>query len=126
MALGQHTLQGLREGLEQDRDALRSEIDQLDNGVRAENQYDEESSGYSNHPADTGTETYEQERNLALERAVQAQLTRTEHALAKVEAGTYGQCDDCGGEIAPDRLTSFPQAALCLSCQEKREASFHV
>jgi len=43
-------------------------------------------------------------------------LERTERALAKLDEGTYGICDGCGGQISPGRLTAMPDAVLCLRC----------
>jgi DnaK suppressor protein len=40
-------------------------------------------------------------------------LTR---ALAKLAEGSYGNCDNCGGPIAPGRLQVAPESALCIDC----------
>src|SRR3954454_8811515 len=37
-------------------------------------------------------------------------------ALAKLEEGSYGQCDRCGGPIAPARLQAAPESILCIDC----------
>jgi DnaK suppressor protein len=37
-------------------------------------------------------------------------------ALARIEAGDYGVCDVCGGEIAPARLAALPTATRCINC----------
>jgi DnaK suppressor protein len=37
-------------------------------------------------------------------------------ALAKLEEGSYGRCDRCGGPIAPRRLEAAPESALCIDC----------
>jgi DnaK suppressor protein len=42
-------------------------------------------------------------------------------ALARMDAGDYGTCIDCGLEIAPARLRAQPSAARCIHCQEKHE-----
>jgi DnaK suppressor protein len=41
---------------------------------------------------------------------------RIERALAKLEDGTYGTCDECGGEIVAGRLRAAPESALCIQC----------
>jgi DnaK suppressor protein len=41
---------------------------------------------------------------------------RLERALAKVEEGSYGTCDRCGGPIAPGRLRAAPESAVCIAC----------
>jgi RNA polymerase-binding transcription factor DksA len=37
-------------------------------------------------------------------------------ALARIEAGDYGVCDVCGGDIAPARLAALPTATRCIKC----------
>jgi len=44
-----------------------------------------------------------------------------EAALARIEAGSYGICADCEGEIAQARLKAYPMATRCLACQERYE-----
>jgi DnaK suppressor protein len=41
---------------------------------------------------------------------------RVRRALAKLEEGTYGVCDRCGGPIAPARLRFAPASVLCIAC----------
>lgn len=41
-------------------------------------------------------------------------------ALRRVAVGTYGECEDCGEEINPNRLKAIPWARYCVSCQEMR------
>jgi RNA polymerase-binding transcription factor DksA len=37
-------------------------------------------------------------------------------ALARIDAGTYGRCEQCGGPIAPARLEAIPYARSCVHC----------
>lgn len=37
-------------------------------------------------------------------------------ALARIEAGEYGVCSACGGDIAPARLLALPTATRCIAC----------
>jgi DnaK suppressor protein len=48
-------------------------------------------------------------------------LTRIDQALVRLDAGTYGSCFDCEGEITERRLRALPFAVRCQSCEEKRE-----
>ena len=45
-------------------------------------------------------------------------------ALARIENGDYGECVDCGSEIAHARLKAYPTATRCLACQEKHERTY--
>ncbi len=49
------------------------------------------------------------------------ELTRINSALNRIEAGTFGVCEDCEDEIPLKRLRVRPDAALCLNCQESNE-----
>lgn len=44
-------------------------------------------------------------------------------ALNRLDAGTYGQCARCGGQIAPARLEVVPHATACIDCQNHAEAA---
>ena len=59
-------------------------------------------------------------RKLAAHRDV---LTKIDESLRKLDEGTYGTCDDCGEDIAPERLRVLPFAICCRDCQEIREES---
>jgi len=63
------------------------------------------------------TETLELEKRLNLENRVRQEIASVEHALEKIDEGTYGMCDNCGKKIAPERLEALPQASLCLNCK---------
>ena len=63
------------------------------------------------------------ERDLvfALDERETAHLAAVDAALDRIEAGTYGECTDCGTEISAARLHATPEAARCVHCQEKAE-----
>jgi DnaK suppressor protein len=48
-------------------------------------------------------------------------LLKIDEALRKLDEGTYGMCEDCGGAISKERLKIIPFAIYCIDCQEKRE-----
>ena len=50
-------------------------------------------------------------------------LTKIDAALRRLDEGTYGDCFDCGGEIATARLHALPFAVRCKDCEEAREAA---
>jgi DnaK suppressor protein len=45
-------------------------------------------------------------------------LADLEEALARVDAGTFGECLNCGQEIGIKRLEAIPQARYCVTCQD--------
>ena len=74
------------------------------------------------HPADSGTNLADADREEASLEILQAQQERVREALARVEAGTYGQCVDCGTSLPDERLEARPEAARCVNCQQRAEA----
>ena len=55
----------------------------------------------------------EQERRRAL------QLSRIDAALARIEAGRYGECVTCSEEIGDKRLELDPSVPICVDCARK-------
>ena len=49
------------------------------------------------------------------------ELAQVEAALARIEAGSFGDCVDCGEPIAASRLAVMPAAECCAACQARRE-----
>ncbi|HEU5034097.1 MAG TPA: TraR/DksA C4-type zinc finger protein [Mycobacteriales bacterium] len=74
------------------------------------------------HPADSGTNLVTADREEATIEIVRAQQERVREALARIEAGTYGRCVDCGAELPEERLEARPEAARCVDCQQRAEA----
>lgn len=77
--------------------------------------------GYTNHQADDATAVYDQTVNASTIKAIRTRLRQIKEALARVEAGTYGVCDNCGREIDIARLEAIPYTSLCLRCAETRD-----
>lgn len=50
-------------------------------------------------------------------------LAKINDALARLEQGRYGNCDECGQEIAEKRLRALPFAIRCKDCEEAREVA---
>jgi DnaK suppressor protein len=48
-------------------------------------------------------------------------LTKIDEALARMDEGTFGTCQDCEEFIEPRRLEARPVSTLCISCKEKQE-----
>ncbi len=106
------------------RRRLLSERAQLKDQLRRlEEMVELEDIGRSNHMADDATEAFEQTVGVALQRNVEAQIESIERALARLDDGTYGLCESCGGRIDRARLEALPHAQYCVECQSRREAS---
>jgi RNA polymerase-binding transcription factor DksA len=102
-------------------DGVRSTFD--DEGLADESESDSlgELSSYDQHQADVGTETFEREKDLSILEQVEAELADVEHALRRLDDGTYGTCEVCGKVIPDDRLEAMPATRLCLEHQAEAE-----
>jgi DnaK suppressor protein len=49
-------------------------------------------------------------------------LTKITEAFARIDDGSYGQCEECGGEIGIERLKARPVTTLCIACKSAQEA----
>jgi RNA polymerase-binding transcription factor DksA len=70
--------------------------------------------------ADSSQVTAERAEAEALGKSLQDSLAEVDDALGKLDAGTFGQCERCGQEIAPARLEAKPAARLCIECAARR------
>src|SRR5436309_1384339 len=71
------------------------------------------------HPADLGTDNYEQEVTLSLLENDEQVLEETAAALERIERGTFGVCENCNKEIGRERLQAVPYARYCINCARK-------
>ena len=112
-------LAGVRGELEGQAKDLRGEIDE------AESQSNEIQQAASNEgsgdEADAGTKTFEREHEMSLANNSRDLLLQVERALARLYAGTYGRCENCGNPIPKPRLQAFPRATMCVSCKQREE-----
>jgi len=77
-----------------------------------------------NHPADSGSETGERARDVGLHRLVRQQLFEVDLARHRLEPGSNGQCESCGGPIPDARLAAIPEARRCIFCQSSGSPPF--
>ena len=104
----------LRFNLEQERKRLIEELEQAKaNGNSEKEQQGASSFRGRDEAADATTDL---ERRIALETQKRNSLAGIERALQKIDAGTYGICDNCGQPIYPARMEALPHAAYCMTC----------
>jgi RNA polymerase-binding transcription factor DksA len=113
-----------RERLSEERDRLQQLRSSSDLGHLAdesENESLSELSHQSPHQGDTGTETFDRERDLSLLEQIDAELNDVEHALRRLDAGSYGTCEACNRPIDDARLEVLSAARFCLDDQATAE-----
>lgn len=111
--------------LEKEKKRLEKELEDIETGSFKQTQSElTGENSYEDHFADSGTATFERERDLSLERNVMDLLSRVNGALTQIEKGTYGTCVRCGREIDLARMKALPYADLCIECKKKEESSW--
>lgn len=73
------------------------------------------------HPADVGSDHYEQEFNLGLMQSEKRLLREIDDALLRIQKGTYGVCHDSGKPIPRARLEIKPWAKYTIEAAMERE-----
>ncbi len=82
-----------------------------------------ELSTYDNHPADIGTETFEREKDIALNENATHHLEDVLVALDALRHGTYGSCSVCRQPIPFERLQAVPTTLYCIKHVPNRYSS---
>ena len=111
----------LRKILEGRRNEILSEVQGRIRGVRAEG-----SQNKLNEVFDAGESSdadIQEDIEFALIQMKAETLTKINEALARLEEGHYGNCFECGEEIAEARLRALPFAVRCKDCEEARETA---
>lgn len=104
------------------RARLRGDVSTLADGALS-GSGSSSSSGVSNHMADMGTDTYEQDNTILLMNNEGETLNQIEGALERIENGVYGSCVECNGRIPKMRLKIMPYTPYCVKCASERESS---
>jgi DnaK suppressor protein len=92
---------------------LSGEVTELAEPVRAPGVQVQFGKRAGDHTSDA---VMQMERSVAAEQLYGLSV-EIDRAIANLGDGTYGRCDSCGGEIAPERLEALPWATLCIGCK---------
>lgn len=65
---------------------------------------------------DGTTEAVSRLNEIGIGTNLEVALERVDRALAKIDEGTYGTCDNCGKPILPARLRVAPESTRCIDC----------
>jgi len=112
----QRELKSFRRLLE---DRKREILAEADRALGSMNQKSQE--GYAD-PTDRAS--LESDRNLQLRMRDRERklLTKIDEAVARIDSGVYGRCEECGDDIGLERLKARPVTTLCISCKSAQEA----
>jgi len=82
-------------------------------------------SGYGQHMADAGTDTFDRDFALSLVSSEQEALSEVEAAIKRIRDGTYGICELTGKPISKDRLLVVPFTRYSAEAQKELEKTQH-
>jgi DnaK suppressor protein len=118
-----HELQVYKGQLLMLRSRLRGDVDHMADTAlkKSRTEANGDLSSMPIHMADMGSDNFEQEFTLSLMENDGGTLTQIEASLERIEEGTYGQCEECGGKIPKSRLNAVPYATMCVRCAERQE-----
>ena len=109
----------MRDELTADVSRLRTELDVAEHDLS--DLMRDAGEGAGNDQADVGSATFERDHELSLANNARGMLVQTQHALERIDDGTYGVCESCGQPIGKMRLQAFPRATLCMTCKQREE-----
>jgi RNA polymerase-binding transcription factor DksA len=92
--------------------SLQRQLDAMIEASRDDNADDE-------HDPEGSTIAFERQQLASLLERARSSERDARHALAQLDAGTYGRCESCGKPIAPERLEARPDARLCIDCARR-------
>ena len=115
-------LNAVRKMLTSEATELASEIAQAEESFHA--LIMESGEGAGDDQADAGTKTFEREHEISILSNKKDLLDQSNRALERIEAGTYGACENCGKQIGKLRLQEAnPRATMCMPCREREDRS---
>jgi DnaK suppressor protein len=121
--MNQADLGHFRTLLQQKKDQANAGLEELERISRSDETQEpsEDSSAYSLHMADRGTDAMEREKNMLFAQREGEYITYVDEALQRIEDGTFGMCRVCAGKIGRARLEAVPTATQCIDCKSKAE-----
>jgi RNA polymerase-binding protein DksA len=109
----------VRRRLEPDRDATAERRQQLAQMVADIQAAQSDVATDDEHDPEGATIAYERARTVALVAQAEEHLSEIDRALARLENGSYGNCESCGLEITAARLEARPVVRTCITCATK-------
>lgn len=118
MTLDKETLEELKQKLLAGKARLEKELGVIAEPTDTPGDYKTKYEDIGSERDENASEVEEYVDNLALEDNLEKQLEGFNKALEKIKSGTYGTCEECGGEINIERLKIHPSARKCMQCSK--------
>lgn len=102
--------------LEAEREQTLRRLDDLTDDFDAVVAASRDTNADDEHDPEGSTIAFERSQVGALVRQARHHLVEIDAAMKRLDAGTYGACEDCGGPIGEGRLEARPSARTCIRC----------
>jgi DnaK suppressor protein len=117
--LGQSRYDELKQMLQGRRRELQAQVQGKMRDVRASGEVNKLTEVFD--AGESSENDIQEDIELALIQMKSETLNKVDDALTRLEQGSYGNCFECGDEIAEKRLRALPFAVRCKDCEEARE-----
>ena len=102
------------------RTRLLREVTMIEEELREDVMAAGDPSPVSSHPADQDVEGLDEQVILAQNE--EELLEDVDAALLRIEAGTYGNCQQCGRPVSKERLNAMPHTPWCIVCAHDHDS----
>ncbi|WP_111721521.1 TraR/DksA C4-type zinc finger protein [Homoserinimonas sp. OAct 916] len=108
--------------LEEQREADRSNAFAATRNMQLISDARQDSSTDDEHDPEGVTLAFERSSEAAMVQRSERGVAEASAALARLDDGSYGLCEECGNEIATARLEARPATTLCIECARRHGA----
>lgn len=109
-----------RDRLDADRDATTARLANLTADHDAVMAASRDTNADDEHDPEGATIAFERSQLAALVGQARLHLAEIDAAVSRLDAGTYGTCEGCGGAIGEERLAARPTSRTCIRCASAR------
>lgn len=113
-------MEDLKSKLNEEKERIEKELSEFaTKDPKVKGDWDAKFPSYGDHRSEqdeNADEVEEFEADVAIEHTLELRLKDVNDALEKMEKGNYGKCEECGGDINPERLKANPEARTCMNC----------
>ena len=106
---------------------LRTQLKKLERNkkkIEAEDPFKDVSRITNNAAPDADAEEqFGHARTSAIKEQLEKKIIQTKKALTRIKIGKYGTCEKCGLMIDTERLMVYPEATVCVECEDKGNKS---
>lgn len=104
------------------RKILNAQLDELLKSNETTSQDIPESEGEPLDFTDQASVESELDLNIHIKEREGRLIAKIREALERIEDGSFGICEECGGKISEKRLKARPVTTLCINCKRQQEA----